>query len=168
MLRENCKVGMKVVFGRGNGEKTLGEIVKINPRKCKVKTLQDRGRNSPAGAVWNVPYSLMTPAEVDFIDEANNLPRQPLEGLMVKGQEDLPLPKQLPYGDKCIMEAIVSTYNDLSPEWLTADGERPMNQVILLRNKLNQRLRHLFQALGCPVSETVAFDWSMEQRKTAV
>jgi hypothetical protein len=168
MLREHCKVGMKVVFGRGNGEKTLGEVVKVNPSKCKVKTLQDRGRNSPAGAVWNVPYSLMTPAEVDFIDEANNLPRQPVEGLMVKGQEDLPLPVYMPYGDARIMEAIVDCYTSLSPEYLTADGERPMNQVILLRNKLNQRLRHLFQALGRPVSEQVAFDWSDERRKTAV
>jgi hypothetical protein len=170
MLREHCKVGMKVVFGRGNGEQTLGEIVKVNPSKCKVKTLESRGngRGSMVGAVWTVPYSLMAPAEVAFIDEANNLPRQPLEGLMVKGQEDLPLPKHLPYGDKCIMYAIVSTYNDLSPEWLTADGERPMSQVVSLRNKLNQRLRHLFQALGRPVSETVAFDWSEERRKTAV
>jgi hypothetical protein len=170
MLRENCKVGMKVVFGRGQGEKTLGEVVKVNPTKAKVKTLEERGngRGSMVGAVWTVPYSLMTPAEVAFIDEGDNLPRQPLEGLMVKGEEDLPLSKHLTYGDKCIMEAIVSTYNDLSPEWLTADGERPMNQVILLRNKLNQRLRYLFQALGRPVSETVAFDWGMEQRKTAV
>ena len=155
MLREHCKVGMKVVFGRGNGEKTLGEVVKVNPKKCKVKTLEERGggRGSVVGAVWTVPYSLMTPAD-------GTAP-----------QEDpayLPLPKHLPYGDKCIMEAIVDCYTSLSPEWLTADGERPMNQVILLRNKLNQRLRHLFQALGCPVSETVAFDWSMEQRKTAV
>lgn len=155
MLREQCHVGMKVVFGRGNGEKTLGEVVKVNPSKCKVKTLESRGngRGSMVGAVWTVPYSLMAPAD-------GTAPQN--------DPADLPLSKHLPYGDKCIMEAIVDCYTSLSPEWLTADGERPMNQVILLRNRLNQRLRHLFQALGRPVSETVAFDWSMEQRKTAV
>jgi len=155
MLRENCKVGMKVVFGRGNGEKTLGEIVKINPAKCKVKTLEERGggRGSVVGAVWTVPYSLMTPAD-------GTAPQD--------DPADLPLPVYMPYGDARIMEAIVDCYTSLSPEYLTADMERPMNQVVALRNKLNQRLRHLFQALGRPVSETVAFDWSDERRKTAV
>jgi hypothetical protein len=155
MLREQCHVGMKVVFGRGNGEKTLGEIVKINPAKCKVKTLEERGRGrgSVVGAVWTVPYSLMAPAD-------GTAPQE--------DPADLPLPVYMPYGDARIMEAIVDCYTSLSPEYLTADMERPMNQVVALRNKLNQRLRHLFQALGRPVSETVAFDWSMEQRKTAV
>jgi hypothetical protein len=159
MLREHCTVGMKVVFGRGNGEKTLGEVVKVNPSKAKVKTLENRGngRGSMVGAVWTVPYSLMAPAD------GTALPVVPQND-----PADLPLPKHLPYGDARIMEAIVSTYNDLSPEWLTADGERPMSEVARLAIKLNERLRHLFLALGRPVSETVAFDWSDEQRKTAV
>jgi len=155
MLREQCHVGMKVFFGRGNGEQTLGEVVKVNPTKCKVKTLEARGngRGSMVGAVWNVPYSLMNPA--DATTPHNN-------------PADLPLPVYMPYGDARIVEAIVDCYTSLSPEYLTADMERPMNQVVLLRNKFNQRLRHLFQALGRPVSETVAFDWSDERRKTAV
>jgi hypothetical protein len=155
MLREHCKVGMKVIFGRGNGEQTLGEVVKVNPTKCKVKTLESRGngRGSMVGAVWTVPYSLMAPAD-------GTAPQD--------NPADLPLPVYMPYGDARIMEAIVDCYTSLSPEYLTADGERPMNQVVALRNKLNQRLHHLFQALGRPVSETVAFDWSDERRKTAV
>lgn len=157
MLREHCKVGMKVMFGRPNGEKTLGEVVKVNPSKAKVKTLEGRGagRGSDVGTVWTVPYSLMTPAGVAFIDELNS--RDPAE---------LPLPyNKFNHGDNLIIEAIVDTYNRLSPEWLTADGERPMSQVVALRNTLNHRLKHLFMALGRPVSETVAYKWDDEKRQ---
>ena len=53
-------VGQKVLFGRMHGEKTLGEIVKINPTKFKVKQLEARGsfRDYPIGTVWSVPASL--------------------------------------------------------------------------------------------------------------
>jgi len=97
------------------------------------------------------------------------LPISPADGTAPQDNPaDLPLPVYMPYGDARIMEAIVDCYTSLSPEYLTADMERPMNQVVLLRNKFNQRLRHLFQALGRPVSEQVAFDWSDERRKNAV
>lgn len=154
MLREHCAVGMRVIFGRGNGEQTLGEIIKINPTKAKVKTLESRGngRGSMAGTIWSVPYSLMTP------EGGCAVPQQ--------DPSDLPIAynKFIQYGDRCIMEAIVDTYNRLSPEFLTADGERPVSQVVALRNKLNARLRALFQALGRPVSESVAYKWDDERR----
>jgi hypothetical protein len=53
-------VGDKVLFGRGQGEKTLGEVVKVNRTKLKVKQLEERGthRNYPVGTVWTVPPSL--------------------------------------------------------------------------------------------------------------
>jgi len=63
MLKEQCQVGMQVVFGRGRGEKTLGIVVKLNDKKAKVKTLENRGSRSQAGSEWGVPYSLMEPAE---------------------------------------------------------------------------------------------------------
>lgn len=67
MLRSELSVGDKVLFGSRRGEETLGEIVKLNPRRAKVKTLEDRGRRrtSTAGAVWTVPYSLIQPAPTD-------------------------------------------------------------------------------------------------------
>lgn len=54
------QVGQKVLFGRTHGEKTLGVIVKINPKKFKVKQLENRGsfRDHPIGTVWTVPASL--------------------------------------------------------------------------------------------------------------
>lgn len=49
-----------VLFGQPNGEKTRGQVVKINRKKIKVKTLEARGkrRKRPAGVIWNVPPSL--------------------------------------------------------------------------------------------------------------
>jgi len=63
MLRENCKIGMEVIFGRGRGEKTRGIVRKINLKKAKVEILEDRGSRSPKGAEWGVPYSMMEPVE---------------------------------------------------------------------------------------------------------
>lgn len=62
MIREQLKVGMKVLFGRPNGEKTLGEVIAVNPKKAKVKTLEGRGVRDQIGAIWHVPFSLMCPA----------------------------------------------------------------------------------------------------------
>jgi hypothetical protein len=159
MLVHEARVGMKVMFGRSNGEQTLGEIVKINPTKAKVKTLESRGsgRGSMAGAVWGVPYSLMKP--VTNGDAVLHVPHQ--------DPADLPVP-YTPFanaGDNHIMEAILDCYARLSPEWLTCDGELPQSQVVARRNQLNNRLKHLFQALGRPVSESVACQWDDERRK---
>jgi len=51
--------GMKVMFGRPNGEKTLGEVIKVNPKKVKVKQLEARG-GYPIGTPWSVPPSMLT------------------------------------------------------------------------------------------------------------
>jgi hypothetical protein len=173
MLIHEARVGMKVIFGRGNGEQTLGEIVKVNPSKAKVKTLESRGngRGSDVGSVWTVPYSLMKPANgVLMLDEVNSKPIDPaIIHEVAKGLErNLPLPVYMPYGDARIVEAIIDCYTQLSPEYLTADGERPMNEVVRLRNSLNARLNHLEKALGRQVSETAAYAWEEARKKEAV
>lgn len=60
MTTSDFKVGDKVMFGRGQGEQTLGEVVKVNRKKLKVKQLESRGtqRNYAVGSVWTVPPSL--------------------------------------------------------------------------------------------------------------
>jgi hypothetical protein len=67
MKREDCSVGMKVYFGRGRGEKTPGEVIKCNPSRAKVRQIGERGtsRTYVEGTVWTVPYSLLTPADVE-------------------------------------------------------------------------------------------------------
>lgn len=69
MKKENFEVGMKVVFGRKSGEKTLGIIRKMNPKKCKVEILEDRGRKSVKGQIWMVPYQLMSPVKTDVVPD---------------------------------------------------------------------------------------------------
>jgi hypothetical protein len=169
MKIQDVKVGMKVMFGRPNGEQTLGEIIKINPTKAKVKALASRGngRGSDVGTIWTVPYSLMTPTGVAMLDELNSRPPLSLDGLMVVGTENLPMSYNefMPHGDRCIMEAIVDTYNRLSPEWLTCDGELSRSQVMTKKNQLERRLKSLFQALGRPVSESVAYQWDDERKQ---
>lgn len=164
MKIQDAHVGMKVMFGRPNGEQTLGEIIKINPTKAKVRTLESRGngRGSDVGAVWTVPYSLMTPSGVAI----NDRPPLSLDGLVVRGSEDLPMPYSefMPHGDRCIMEAILDTYNRLSPEWLTCDAELSRSQVMSKKSQLERRLKSLFQAFGRPVSESVAYQWNEERK----
>lgn len=72
------KVGDRVFFGRHNGEKTRGTIIKVNRVKCKVRQDESRGttRNYPIGTIWTVPPSLLehdpfpTPAEEPKSDTA--------------------------------------------------------------------------------------------------
>lgn len=158
MLIHEARVGMKVVFGRGNGEQTLGEIVKINPAKAKVRTLESRGngRGSAVGTVWSVPYSLMKPADSTQVVHTPNIPQfDPRDNEIVTHT----------HADACIMEAILDCYIRLSPEWLTADGERPMNEVRRLKNDLETRLSGLFKALGRPVGESAAYKWKEAREK---
>lgn len=60
------KIGDKVLFGRPNGEKTLGQIEKVNAKSYKIVTLEERGTRSQysTGGRWRVPKSLVWPANV--------------------------------------------------------------------------------------------------------
>jgi hypothetical protein len=62
MNHSEMKVGMVVYFGRTHGERTLGEVIKVNPTKVKVRQLEARGtmRDYAVGTVWGVPASLCT------------------------------------------------------------------------------------------------------------
>lgn len=58
----NFNIGDKVLFGRPNGEKTQGRIVKINPSSVKVEQIEARG-GRPIGTVWRVAPSFIFPLE---------------------------------------------------------------------------------------------------------
>lgn len=79
MNRSDAKPYMKVVFGRENGEKTLAEIIKINPKRAKCRTLEHRGwgRGSTPGTIWNVDYNLLRPATQAEIGGAGSGPVAP-------------------------------------------------------------------------------------------
>lgn len=65
MLISECSVGQRIYFGRRNGEKTLGEIVKVNRKTVKVKQVESRGtrRDYKVGSLWTVPVGLCTAAD---------------------------------------------------------------------------------------------------------
>jgi hypothetical protein len=150
MRFEDCRLGMEVIFGRGNGEQTRGVIVKINRAKAKVQTNENRGRTQ-AGTVWSVPYSLMEPANA-------NVPA---------GMRAVALPIAYSpfqnFVEVKILEAINGIYSSLSPENLTCDGELEPTLVNQRRTKLNNQLKFLCQALGREVNETTAYQWQMDR-----
>lgn len=147
LLREDCRVGMEVVFGRDTGENTKGVIVKLNRAKAKVRTTEARG-NHPAGATWSVPYAMLNAIGADGQVEVRNVVEKPI-----------PYNQFQPHIDQLILEAICGVYNGLSPENLTGDGELPVHVVRSRRDDLHRKLTYLQKAYGRTVSETVAYDW---------
>lgn len=59
---QTFKVGDKVWFGRENGQHTMGEVVKINPTRIKVRQLEERS-HYPVGTVWTVSPTLLRIAD---------------------------------------------------------------------------------------------------------
>ena len=175
MTREDCRIGMIVEFGRENGERTKGVIVKMNPKKAKVRILESRGegRGSQSGSVWGVPYSMMIAVqdaitETEIAMQSFAQPDNPAfkAFAQAKSMADQPVPyNRFTYVDNLILEAIHATHMDLSPENLTCDGELPVHAVNAKRSKLNARLTHLYKAFGREVGESASCDWMDEKRK---
>tara|TARA_Y100000361_G_scaffold152455_1_gene171987 strand:- start:790 stop:1005 length:216 start_codon:yes stop_codon:yes gene_type:complete len=71
MKKEDAYVGQIVRFGRKNGEKTLGRVVKVNVKNLKVETMETRGRNKThrVGGRWTVHPSLCEPVAGELSDE---------------------------------------------------------------------------------------------------
>lgn len=146
MILQDAKVGMQVLFGRPNGQKTLGEIVKINPTKAKVRTLENRGQHED-GVTWTVPYSMMAPAMAQ-----GAVPVSPVRPLLMYS----PFQSAVEIN---VLLAISAIYTQLSPENLSCDGERPRQEQIRLRRDYMAKLTALFRALGRTVNETEVYEW---------
>lgn len=133
--------GDKVYFGRSNGEKTLGEIVKVNRKTYKVKTLEVRGAQKVrgAGVVWKVPHSLCTPA-TEARPARNTRVEPPVESLPKRTEAE-------------VLRDIDGVYCSLSPENLTCDGELSRSAVRRKAAGLRARLKRLFRELGREVTE---------------
>ncbi len=142
------RVGERVYFGRSHGEQTLGEIVKVNPSRLKIKQLESRGsyKNHPIGTVWMVPPALVSrPGEV----------RQGA-GLVTAST---PAPPRRPPSTDETMRAIVMLYGGLSPENLTMDGELSPTEARRRAAAIRRELRLHFRDLGREVSEDEAWRW---------
>ena len=136
-MTTNFQIGQQVMFGRPNGEKTLGEVVKINRKTIKVKQLETRGqkRIRTAGTIWTVGKTLATP---------------------VTGGVAQPAPKRT---EREIVSDISGVFCRLSPENLFCDGERPVAQARRVERTLNRKLNSLFKELGRKMDEIEAYRW---------
>jgi len=150
------KAGDKVRFGRDNGEKTLGEVVKVNRSTVMVKQLESRGtmKAHPAGTVWRVRPSLCTPADGTMAPEvqARLKAGQDRDFAFLRGA-----PARSARPEKDVMADILGAYCELSPENLTCDGELSGAQVRRRAAALRARLQLLFREIGREVPEEEAY-----------
>jgi hypothetical protein len=102
MNKADCREDMRVIFGRARGEKTVAKVVKLNPKKAVVQTLQDRPRWRK-GTLVRVAYEMMEPAPAS----ANDIPDVPNFAA-----PQIPAPSQIGPGT-----TFNSTYADGNPEW---------------------------------------------------
>lgn len=146
--RSDFTLGEIVYFGRNRGEKTKGEIIKLNPKRAKVKQLEERGttRSHQVGTEWTVPYSLI------YKCDDQDKPEPPKEEPLVFS----PFQDSV---DQYVLLAINACYAGLSPENLTCDGEAPAHMVRRTRQELTHKLQCLQGTLGRLVSEEAAYEW---------
>ena len=165
MLKEECRIGMHVYFGRSQGQKTLAEIIKLNDKSAKVRILEQRGhgRGGVAGKLWNVHYSLMFPAPV--AGAAVKVQNKALGKPTLPGDKKLVYSQFQPQEDIHILQAIACVYANLSPENLSCDGEIPAAAVEIKRRELNAKLDALQTALGRKVDEYEVREWERQRRE---
>ena len=137
-------VGDKVSFGRPNGEKTVGTIVKVNAKSLTIKQEGERGvgRVRTEGTMWRVHPSLVTK-----VTSAGGVT------VAIKRDRD------------SIMREILGCFSGLSPENLWMDGEASPAQANARRKALTARLRALEGEIGHPVDESEAYRWWDSQRR---
>jgi hypothetical protein len=130
------QVGDKVVFGRENGEKTLGTVVKVNAKSVTIRQDEERGasRVREVGTMWRVHPSLVSHASADAAP-----------------------PVTAKRAEREIMLDILAMHTALSPECLYADGERSRSQARARASQLNARLAELQREIGRNVSESEAY-----------
>jgi len=189
MLREHCTIGMKVVFGRPNGEKTVGEVAEIHQTTADIRTLEARGdgnrgseehrtKKQPAGTVWKPGFDIMEPLDERLLEALRTLPPKDenLLDYLKKGSETL-IGKSIRWLRRneatSLLEAIFFFYRnrrDISKSYWKyrrmQDPSAAYEADALLSDwkDYNRRLSLLFQALGRPVSEAVSQAWEDDRR----
>lgn len=184
MLREHCRVGMKVVCGRPNGEKTVGEVVQIHEKRAEVRTLETRGdgnrgseehrtKKRPAGTVWGFTFDLVEPLAPPLLEALRSLPpkHERLLEYLESGSEPLcgvgsPTHFFVSWGvmgrdeQHAILRAISSNYAHRRSFYQIVPSAWRQRSI----DELNQRLGILFEAFGRPVSEAVLCAWEDDLR----
>lgn len=164
LTKADFRVGQLVQFGstvnptdirRFKGVVARGVIVKLNPKKAKVKALDPLSK-WPAGAVWSCPYGTLVPV-VGGAEVTNEMTMKSFEtpdDTAVKAwsaaqKSNPPLPKDMSAEDEHIMRAIHEIYLKIDEP-----GED--------RNELSRKITLLFRAVGREVGKEEAADWCVQ------
>lgn len=120
------RVGDLVEFGRPNGEKTEGRIVRVNAASITIEQTEQRGvsRVREAGTKWRVHPSLVRPVGAT------------------------PTPAAPKRSEAEIIAALRRIEAGLSPENLYCDGERPRAAARKVEARLNAERKALVAELG--------------------
>lgn len=173
MLREHCKIGMKVIFGRRKGEKTIGEVIEIHETKAEIRALESRGDGNrgseehrtkikPAGSIWSTSFGIMEPLNRTLLEALHSLPPrdEQLLSYLKRGSETL-LDHSIRWlrGDEAtaLLQTIFVLYKNR--EWVAS-----WSDLAVEVDQYNRRLALLFDALGRPVSEAVSRAWEGDRR----
>ena len=141
MKNMEYKIGMKVSFGRPNGEKTVGLIVKVNPKKLKIEQTEIRGRQRThsIGTVWTVPKDERFVQVLDL----NSTDAHGSTGITTKTPS-----RPHSRSDAVIIAELQEVECGLSPENLSCDGERSHTDVMRVYRRLNKQKATLHRELG--------------------
>jgi hypothetical protein len=155
-MSQEYTIGMKVSFGRPNGEKTIGKIVKVNRTKVKIEQTEIRGRQKThrIGTVWTVPMDARFITILDSNVDAPESGEDIVSMIHRFGGEF-----KVASTEKEIFEQISNIYCGLSPENISCDGEASRSSINRRRAKLNRQLRACEAALGVKVSEWDAYTY---------
>jgi hypothetical protein len=134
-ITHTFKVGDRILFGRPGAHQTPGEVVKVNPKRLKVRALEAR-RRYPAGTIWGVSPGICFHAGI------GQRPPEPVKPRRTEAE---------------ILAQIRKSYSALSPENLSGDGEYPAWVVKRRRNQATRELHECFRELGRTVSEQESF-----------
>lgn len=160
MRKEDCKVGMLVYFGdatktsrRFKGKASRGVILKLNPKRAKVRSLDPAGR-WPAGVTWNCSYGSLVPV-VGGDEVTNEMTMRSFENPGDAGikawseaqKSRKTLPESLKSEDEHLMRAICEIYGKIDDVQTRERGE------------LSMKLNLLFRAIGFEVTKTEAEAW---------
>ena len=131
---------MIVEFGRPKGEKTKGEIVKVNPKKLKVKQIEERkGRQKTyrEGSVWTVPKSDTFVKILSYDEiESDSTP-----------EPKVPMPPRINYG-------VVNHSSIFGDVPYSEEQKEAFDSIVsaMLSNTEVSTLKELLRSQGLPVS----------------
>lgn len=152
MKKEDCRKGLVVLFGDDN---CRGVVVKINPKRAEVSTLDSHKGRRP-GVIWRVPYAMLSPVVGDQVGTEMAMrsfanPDDKAVKTWASNQPDTDIPQKLDEEDYHILAAIHILYTKLE----NLEGRD--------RIRASGKIHLLFRSIGREVSKESVDRWVLER-----